>query len=104
MQISRRLSVEGPDREGDFEVCLDGDAGADYHWINRTEADALIAALGCIGYNALFTFARECLAGYVDGSVGDLGGAWLQDKAIELGLLKECGSEGKLYCLVDWLS
>ena len=48
-------------------------------------------------------FARECLAGYRDGSVGDLDGGWLQEKAIELGLLVECGTEGELYRIAGWL-
>jgi hypothetical protein len=54
---------------------------------------------------ALRTFARECLAGYVDGSVGDLDGGWLQDKALELGMLMESGTDDDpLYYVADWLS
>ena len=48
VQISKRLSVEGPDRDGDYEVTLDRDwreGGPDYHYITRAEADALIDAL-----------------------------------------------------------
>ncbi len=46
MQISKRLSVEGPDSEGDYELtltqCSEGD---EWHFISRAEADLLIRAL-----------------------------------------------------------
>lgn len=45
-QTSRCLSIDGPDRDGDF--CLEvpvGD-GTAYHYLNREEANALIVALG----------------------------------------------------------
>lgn len=45
--ISKRLSVEGPDSNGDYELtwlCGDCDRN-DSDWINRAQADALIAAL-----------------------------------------------------------
>lgn len=47
MQISKRLNVEGPDHDGDYELTLSecGDIGNEYHYITRAEADALIAAL-----------------------------------------------------------
>lgn len=48
MEISDRLSVEGPDRDGDYEFTL-RDCGCDSdqhsHYITREQADALIAAL-----------------------------------------------------------
>lgn len=47
-QISHRLHIEGPDRDGDYEITIK-DAGVygedTYHYITRAEADALIAAL-----------------------------------------------------------
>lgn len=46
MDISKRLSVEGPDQSGEYELCLtDCDEGSSSHWIDRSEADRLIEAL-----------------------------------------------------------
>lgn len=49
MQITKRLSVEGPDVRGvyeiDFSGCGDTGDGHDLHFLTRAEADALIAAL-----------------------------------------------------------
>jgi hypothetical protein len=46
-EISKRLSVEGPDQDGDYELTLTdcGDITNEYTYINRSQADALIAAL-----------------------------------------------------------
>jgi len=44
MHITPRLSVEGPDRDGNYELSLSGDDSPG-HWLTRAEADALIAAL-----------------------------------------------------------
>jgi hypothetical protein len=41
----------------------------------------------------LRTFAREVLDGYRTGVVGDVDGGWLQDRALELGLLVSSDSE-----------
>lgn len=45
--ISNRLSIEGPDRDGDYELTWTCDYcdRNDSHWIDRIQADALIAAL-----------------------------------------------------------
>ncbi len=46
-QISKRLSVEGPDRDGDFEVTIGEDKHMpEWHFITRDEANILIVALG----------------------------------------------------------
>lgn len=46
-QISRRLSIEGPDSDGDYELTLSecGDIENEYIYISRAEADLLIRAL-----------------------------------------------------------
>jgi hypothetical protein len=47
-EISKRLSVEGPDRDGEYELTLsdcDGRGSLESHWISQAEADALIAAI-----------------------------------------------------------
>lgn len=44
--ISKRLSVEGPGADGEYELTLTGCHGDDSsHWISRAQADALIDAL-----------------------------------------------------------
>jgi hypothetical protein len=45
--------------------------------------------------NRLRTFAREVLDGYRTGVVGDIDGGWLEDKALELGLLVASDSENE---------
>jgi hypothetical protein len=45
MKISDRLNVEGPDKDGDYELTFEVDGYNESHWITRTEADALIVAL-----------------------------------------------------------
>lgn len=42
----------------------------------------------------LKAFARAVLDGYRTGEVGDIDGGWLQDKALELGLLVASDAEG----------
>jgi hypothetical protein len=47
-EISKRLDVEGPDRDGEYELTLSDlgcDSGRHSHWITREEADRLIEAL-----------------------------------------------------------
>jgi len=44
-------------------------------------------------HTTLALFARAVLDGYVTGVVGDIDGGWLQDKAAELGLIVESGSD-----------
>ena len=46
-QISKRLSICGPDTDGYYELTIEGIGGSDasYHFISRSEADALIRAL-----------------------------------------------------------
>jgi hypothetical protein len=39
----------------------------------------------------LIAFARAVLDGYHTGEVGDIDGGWLQEKALELGLLRASG-------------
>lgn len=46
---------------------------------------------------ALREFACEVLSGYRDGCVGDIDGGWLQEKAIELGLLVALDDDGSLF-------
>lgn len=45
MQITTRLSVEGPDAEGEYTLTLRAPEYPISHAITRAEADALIAAL-----------------------------------------------------------
>ncbi len=57
------------------------------------------------GTETLRAFACAVLDGYVTGVVGDLDGGWLQDKALELGLLVESGNDGDgLYYLSPFLA
>lgn len=67
-QISKRLSVEGPDVDGEYEVTL-ADDGCDppySHYITRAEADALIATLQQdMGIEAPRTLQRD-LAGVLN--------------------------------------
>lgn len=44
--ITPRLSVSGPDSDGDYELMLEANVLADYTYLSRAEADALIVALG----------------------------------------------------------
>lgn len=46
MQVTKRLSVNGPDADGEYELLLTRDESApEWHFITRAEADALIDAL-----------------------------------------------------------
>ncbi len=44
-QIHSRLQVDGPDRDSEYELTVEGETWT-YIWLNRQQADALIVALG----------------------------------------------------------
>lgn len=54
---------------------------------------------------ALKQFAQWALHGYLDGETGDLDGACLEEKALELGLLAASGNaDDPNFYVVKWLA